>query len=208
MNTFRIESLRVTFKRKFFAGLFISIPIVITLFVVFTLFRFIDGILGPFFDMLLGRHFAGLGFVAAITVVFLLGVISTNVFGKKIMAYFENLFLHIPVFKSIYTGLKQLVDAFSPENRSAFKKFVIVEYPRPGVFAFGFLTKECTVRSEGRTRNLKAIYIPTNNLYLGEVVLFEDDSITYTAIPIEEGVRIILSGGIAMPSTITGSDKG
>lgn len=208
MNTFRIESLRVTFKRKFVAGLFISIPIVITLFVVFTLFRFVDGILGPFFDMILGRHFAGLGFAAAIVVVFLLGVISTNVFGKKIMAYFEALFLHIPVFKGIYTGLKQLVDAFTPENRSAFKKFVIVEYPRPGVYSFGFLTRECTVRSDGRERKLKAIYIPTNNLYLGEVVLFEDQSIMYTAIPIEEGIRIILSGGIATPSTITESAKG
>lgn len=207
MNTFRIESLRVTFKRKFVAGLFISIPVVITLFVVFTLFRFIDGILGPFFDMMLGTHIAGLGFIAAVVVVFLLGAISTNVFGKKIMAYLEGAFLHIPVFKSIYTGLKQLVDAFSPENRSAFKKFVIVEYPRPGVYSFGFLTRECTVCSNGCDKKLKAVYIPTNNLYLGEVVLFGDESITYTAIPIEEGIRIILSGGIATPSTITESGK-
>ena len=196
------ESIRLTFKRKFLAGLIITIPVVFTILVLFSLFKFVDGILSPFFDALLGHHIAGLGFVAAIGIVFLIGIISTNVFGKKLLGRVEKIFLHIPVFKSIYTAIKQLVDAFSPEDNSSFKKFVIVEYPRAGAYAFGFLTKECAVQSGGREVCLKAIYIPTNNLYLGEVVLLNDESIIYTDIPIEEGIRIILSGGIAAPSKI------
>jgi uncharacterized membrane protein len=203
-----IESIRVTFRRKFLAGLVISIPVVISLFVVVSLFKFVDGILGPFFDMILGKRYAGLGFIAAIGIVFLLGIISTNVFGKKVLGYVEKLFLHLPVFKSIYTAFKQLVDAFSPDNKSAFKKFVIVEYPRQGAYAFGFLTKECIVSLRDQETALKAVYVPTNNLYLGEIVLMEDKSIIYTSIPIEDGIRIILSGGIAAPSKITQTDGG
>ena len=200
------ESIRITFKRKFLAGLVITVPVVFTILLLFNLFKFVDGILSPFFDAFLNRHIAGLGFIAAIGIVFLIGIISTNVFGKKILGALERIFLHIPVFKSIYTAIKQLVDAFSPENNTSFKKFVIAEYPRPGAYAFGFLTKECVVRSEGRDACMKAVYIPTNNLYLGEVVLLNDSSIIYTDIPIEEGIRIILSGGIAAPSKITESE--
>lgn len=199
------ESIQITFRRKFLAGLVITIPAVFTILVLFSLFRFVDGMMSPFFDALLGRHISGLGFVAAVVSIFLVGIISTNVFGKKMLGFVERIFLHIPVFKSIYTAIKQLVDAFSPENTSSFKKFVIAEYPRPGAYAFGFLTKECSVLSDGKETNLKAVYIPTNNLYLGEVVLFDDKNIIYTDIPIEDGIKIILSGGIAAPSRIVES---
>ena len=152
-------------------------------------------------------HIAGLGFITAIGIVFLIGIISTNVFGKKLLYLMEKIFLNIPVFKSIYTAIKQLVDAFSPENNSAFKRFVICRSPRPGAYAFGFMTKECTIQSEGRDICMKAVYIPTNNLYLGDIVLFDDRSIIFTDIQIEEGIRIILSGGIAAPSLITESPE-
>ncbi len=200
-----VESIRVTFKRKFLAGLIVTVPVVFTVLVLAGLFKFVDGILSPFFDLLLGVHIAGLGFITAIGIVFLIGIISTNVFGKKLLDLVEKIFLNIPVFKSIYTAIKQLVDAFSPESNSAFKRFVMVEYPRSGVYAFGFMTKECTIQSAGRDLCMKAVYIPTNNLYLGDIVLLDDRSIIYTDIPIEDGIRIILSGGIAAPSFITES---
>lgn len=197
-----IDSLRFSFKRKFLAGLIVTVPAAITLFVIFSLFRFIDGILGPLFDVFTGRHIAGLGFVGAVAIIFLIGVVSTNVFGKRLLGFVEKIFLNMPVVKSIYTAIKQLVDAFSPENTCSFKRFVIAEYPRPGAYAFGFLTKECVVHSHEKSTDLKAVYIPTNNLYLGEIVLLDEQSLTYTDIPIEDGIRIILSGGIAAPSTI------
>lgn len=201
------ESIHITFKRKFLAGLFITIPVAITIFVFVGLFRFVDGILAPFFDMFLDKHIAGLGFVSAVVIVFFIGIISTNMFGKKILGYVEKVFLNIPVFKSVYTSIKQLVDAFSPESKSSFKKFVIAEYPRAGAYAFGFLTKECMIRSHETDTHLKAVYIPTNNLYLGEIVLLDEKSLIYTDISIEEGIRIILSGGIAAPSRIIESSK-
>ena len=197
-------SIRSTVKRRFLAGLVVVVPGIITISAIVWLFRFVDGFLGPLYDSILGYHTAGLGFLSAVAHIFIVGVISTNVFGKKVIGLMEQMFLKIPVFKGFYTAVKQLVDAFSPEDKSSFKEFVMVEYPRPGTFAFGFLTKECRIKSEksGYESCLRAVYIPTNNLYLGEIVLFREGDVFYTDISIEEGIKIILSGGIAAPAKI------
>jgi uncharacterized membrane protein len=199
-------SIRVTFKRKFFAGLFVLIPAVITFLVIAWFFRFVDSFLEPLYFQILGYHFPGIGFISAIIIIFLVGIVSTNVFGKRIIDSFELLLLKIPVLKGIYTSVKQLVEAFSPESKvSSFKKFIIVEYPRPGVYSYGFLTKDCVIKREkgGRESCLKAVYIPTNLIYFGDIVLFPDEYIFFTDIPIEEGIKVILSGGIATPSKIS-----
>lgn len=198
-------SIRATFKRRFFAGLLVSVPIIFTLLIITWFFQFVDGLLGSFYDDFLNYHIPGLGFISAIVLIFIVGVISTNVFGRKVIESFEKIMLHIPIFKSIYTAIKQLVDAFSPESKgSSFKRFVIVEYPRQGVYSFGFLTKEYTIRKgkDGNEQSLRAVYIPTNHLYFGEIALFGEKDVFYTDIPIEEGVKIILSGGIAAPERI------
>ncbi len=196
---------RTILKRKFLAGLVVLVPLILTVKVIIWFFRFVDDQLGFMFDRMLNAHVWGLGFVSAVAIVFIVGIISTNVIGKRMIGGMEALLLRIPVFKGIYTGLKQLANAFSPENTSSFKKFVIVEYPRSGSFAFGFLTKECTLKAGASEQEscLRAVYIPTNNLYLGEVVLFRGEDVFYTDIPIDEGIKIILSGGIATPPRIT-----
>ena len=198
-------SIRLTFKRKFIAGLVVTIPVAISIFIFIQLFRVVDGFLSPIYDYIFGKHIAGLGFLTAIVLIFVVGIISTNVLGKKILAQIEKfLFLKIPVFKSLYSSLKQLIDAFSPENKSSFQKFVIVEYPRKGSYVFGFQTKVCTLKDGINEKNLFAVYIPTNNLYLGEVVLFEPNYVIHTDIPVQQGVKIILSSGIASPEIIRG----
>jgi len=199
--------IRTILKRRFLAGLVVLIPVILTVKVIVWFFMFVDDQLGFLFDKLFDAHIYGLGFLSAVIIVFLAGVISTNVFGKWTIGVMDKLFLKIPVFKGIYTGLKQLATAFSPDNSSSFKKFVIVEYPRSGSFAFGFLTKECTLRSKKDDQEtcLTAVYIPTNNLYLGEVILFKDQDVFSTDIPIEEGIKIIMSGGIATPPRIVES---
>lgn len=199
------STVSATFKRKFIAGLFVSIPAIITMLVIGKFVAFVDSLLEPFFFQILGYHAPGLGFISAIVLIFIVGIISTNVFGKKMIGMFENVFLKLPVFKGFYTAVKQLVDAFSPQSKnSSFKKFVIIEYPRPGMYAFGFLTKESTVLagSSNRETCLRAVYVPTNNLYLGEIVLVCDNDLFYTDIAIDEGIKIILSGGIAAPNRI------
>lgn len=202
MNT----SIRATFKRRFFAGLFVLIPLIITIFLLAWFFIIIDGLMEPVYFKILGYHVPGLGFISAIVLIFIVGAISTNVFGRKVITYAENIILKIPFLKGLYTAIKQIVDAFSPDSKSSsFKKFVIVEYPRPGVFAFGFLTNECMLKKEEDEQGsfLRVVYIPTNLIYFGEIALFRDKEVYNTNIPIDEGIKIILSGGIATPQMIS-----
>ena len=199
-------SIRATFRRRFLAGLLISIPTIITFLVLGWFFKFVDGLLEPLYFQILGYHVPGLGFISAVLLIFVVGIISTNVIGRRFIESIEHIILKIPGFKGIYTAVKQLVDAFSPESKvSSFKQFVVVEYPRPGVYAYGFLTKECVMKTERDNQeiSLKAVYIPTNLIYFGDIALFRDEHIFFTDIPIEDGIKIILSGGITTPSKIT-----
>ncbi|MDA8088258.1 MAG: DUF502 domain-containing protein [Nitrospiraceae bacterium] len=192
-------SVRATFKRKFIAGIIVSIPALVSILAIVWVFKTIDNFLSPVYEGIFHHHIYGAGFLSAVCIIFMLGIISTNVIGKKVIRAIERSLMNIPVLKSVYSPIKSVMDSFS--NSASFKKFVIIEYPRKGAFAFGFLTKEHAVKmhGDGSTQELAAVYIPTNNLYLGEVALFRPEDIFYTGIPVEDGVKIVLSGGIATP---------
>jgi len=202
-----MSSFKATFKQKFIAGLIVSIPAMVTVFLIIWLFGFIDGFLSPIYDRLFGRHISGMGFVTTITLIFLLGLIATNVIGKKVISAVEKPLLTLPILRSFYAPLKSIVDAFY--TSSSFKQFVIVEFPRLGVYAFGFLTKENTVRycADGSCQNLMAVYIPTNHLYFGEIALFDPKDVFYTDMSVEDGIKIVLSGGIATPAMLKEGKK-
>ncbi len=200
--------IKKTIKARFLTGLFVTFPLALSVIAIIWLFELLDGILGHIIYRVLGHSYTGLGFILSGLGIYVVGVLATTVFGKRIIASTERTVLRIPVFKSFYSTFKQLGDAFSPDNRSAFKKFVIVEYPRPGVNCFGFLTKECVIKSDGQEECYNTVYIPTNNLYLGDVRLFKKDEVIVTGLSIEEGIKILLSAGIAAPNVIVKNHNG
>jgi len=200
--------LKKTFKRKLITGLIVTFPLVLTFYVVKLLFEIIDGIFGPTLAQLFGRPVPGLGLVIALVLVFVVGAFATTVFGQKFIEWNERRLLSIPVIKSFYLTFKQLGDAFSPKNKAAFKKFVLVEYPGRGIHSFGFLTKECVIKNDrGLEECYMTVYVPTNHLYLGEIGLFRREEVIMTDLSIEDGIRIILSAGIAAPSVIKRSTQ-
>jgi uncharacterized membrane protein len=110
--------------------------------------------------------------------------------------------MRAPVVKNIYPTIKQLVEAFHTSSGSSFKKVVLVEYPKGGTLAVGFLTSEVTLKGMAQAQRLVSVYLPTNNLYLGNVALFKEEDLIVTNFTIEEGLKIVLSGGMAFPPTI------
>jgi len=191
-------------RKTFFAGLVVLVPIVITALALYWLFLALDDFVRPLLSHLLGKDIIGLGIVTEIVLIFLVGLLTTNVFGSRILRFFQNLLMHLPVVKSLYSTIKHLVEAFSPNSQTSFKRVVLVEFPQKGIFSLGFLTSEVTMhRSEGETQ-LFSVYLPTNNLYLGQVALFKAEEVIFTGFPIEEGLKIILSGGSTFPPSIQG----
>jgi uncharacterized membrane protein len=190
-------------KRTFFTGLVVVVPILITAFALYWLFNLLDGFLNPIIPQILGRQIPGLGLLTEIVIIFLVGVVATNVLGSRILNWFQDLLMRAPVVKNIYPTIKQLVEAFHPSSGSSFKKVVLVEYPKMGTYAVGFLTSEVSIKGDARNQRLYSVYLPTNNLYLGNVALFKEEDLIVTNFTIEEGLKIVLSGGTAFPPTIS-----
>jgi uncharacterized membrane protein len=188
-------------RRRFIAGFFVTVPLIISVAALVWIFQIIDGFMGPVYTRLIGREVPGLGLLTTAAVVLGVGVLTTNVIGRRLLQTAESYLLRIPVFRTIYSPVKQLLDAFSPESTGGLKRVVLVE-ARDGRQVFGFLTKEFTMDGDGGVERMIAVYVPTNNLYLGDVQIFPAAAARYPDLTVEEGVRVILTGGMAMASRV------
>lgn len=196
-------------RRRFLAGFFVMVPLVVSVAALVWIFRLIDGLVGPSYVVWLGRDVPGLGLVITALLVLLVGILATNVIGKRILQRAESYLLRVPVFRTIYAPVKQLVVAFSPDNEYGFKRVVLVEDAARG-FLMGFLTKEFTMDRGAGPEPMVAVYVPTNHLYLGDVIICDRDKASYPDITVEQGIRIFLTGGMALPGRIrarAGTDR-
>ena len=187
-------------RRRFITGFFVAVPLIISVAALLWVFQLIDDLSGPVYDRLLGRHVAGLGVATTAAFVLLVGVVASNVLGKRLLARGESYLARIPVFRTIYSPVKQLLAAFSPGQRVGAEAGGDGAPTRRGAARLGFLTKEFEVdRGPGVGRQAyAAVYVPTNNLYLGDVFVYRRDALLFPEISVEEGVRVFLTGGMAM----------
>lgn len=188
-------------RRSFIAGFFVTVPLVISIAAFVWIFRLIDGFVGPFYAAWFNRTVPGLGILTTALFVLLVGAVATNVIGKRLLQKAEGYLLRVPVFRTIYAPVKQLIVAFSPDNEHGFKRVVLVEEPGGG-FVLGFLTREFTVDRGRGPEPLVAVYVPTNHLYLGDVLVCARDSASFPDITVEQAIRIFLTGGMALSGRI------
>jgi len=186
-------------RRSFIAGFFVTVPLFISVAAFIWIFNIVDGLTTPFYDRILGRRIPGLGIATTAVAIMLVGAFATNVIGRRVLQRGEEWLLRVPVFRTIYAPVKQLIVAFSPDNASGFKRVVMIEDPKRGGYVLGFLTREFTVDRGRGPEALLAVYVPTNHLYLGDIVLCERDRATFPDITVEDGIRIFLTGGMALP---------
>jgi uncharacterized membrane protein len=189
------------FRRSFVAGFFVTVPLFISVAAFIWIFNVVDGLTTPLYDRVLGRRIPGLGTASTALVILLVGTVARNVFGRRILSRGEEWLLKVPVFRTIYAPVKQLIAAFSPDNESGFKRVVMIEDPRRG-YALGFQTREFTIDRGRGPEFLLAVYVPTNNLYLGDIVIVERDRATFPDITVEDGIKIFLTGGMALPPRV------
>ncbi len=185
-------------RRNFIAGFFVTVPLVISVAALVWIFRFIDGLVRPVYDAWLPWQVPGLGLLTTALVVLLVGIFATNVIGKRVLQRAESYLTRVPVFRTIYAPVKQLVVAFSPDNEYGFKRVALIEDAARGQ-SLGFLTKEFTIDRGRGPETLLAVYVPTNHLYLGDVVICSPERVVFPEITVEQGIRIFLTGGMAMP---------
>jgi uncharacterized membrane protein len=194
-------------RTKIFAGILVILPLGITFLVLKFVFNTLDSILAPLVpevDIYLFRRsvpLPGLGILAFFVLLYLIGLITTNVLGRKLIHWTDKLFTYIPVVKNIYTSSKQLTDAFSTTKKGSFRQAVFVEFPQEGNFTLGFVTNELTDLEDQRK---VTVFVPTGFAPPAGFLLFlPKEKILPSQLTIEEAIKTIMSVGIVAPHRLT-----
>eukprot|EP00245_Coleochaete_scutata_P014315 TRINITY_DN6050_c0_g1_i1.p1 TRINITY_DN6050_c0_g1~~TRINITY_DN6050_c0_g1_i1.p1 ORF type:complete len:294 (-),score=37.13 TRINITY_DN6050_c0_g1_i1:426-1307(-) len=215
-------------SRKFMSGCVILFPIAITFYITYWFIMFFDGFFSPIYRSF-GVDIIGLGFVTSIVFIFFVGILVSSWIGASILWTGEWLIKRMPLVKHIYSATKQVGQAISPgdvvsqveqrlaapsygaiehgngrnQNSQAFKEVAIIRHPRHGEYAFGFITSSLTLAHESGEEELCSVYVPTNHLYIGDIILMNLNDIMRPNLSVREGIEIVVSGGMTMPSHIT-----
>ena len=201
------------FKRRirnvFLAGLLITLPITLTVFILIFLFKSLDTLSPVFTHWLIllgapipeGYRIPFLGVVMTFIIVFLVGAVTTNIFGKKILNLWEGVVEKIPFVRRIYKGTKQVVSSFATMETKSFTKVVLIEFPRRGAHAIAFVTGETKGELKRLTSdNHMKIFIPTTpNPTSGFIVFTDPSEYIELNMTVEEGIKYVVSGGIVSP---------
>jgi uncharacterized membrane protein len=196
-------------KNTFLAGLFVIVPLVVSVALLLWFFQKADNLFSPLVDGVVRKispgidHIPGTGILTGLVIILVIGFFARNVVGERVLAALDKFINRIPWYRTIYSTVKQLTDAFSPDNTRSVKDVVLVDYPREGSQAIGFLTG--TVEREGKI--LAAVFVPTNHIYFGDVLFIPDEDVTRLNMPVEQAVRILVSGGIAAPERFLPREK-
>ena len=201
-----LSKIKRRIRNVFITGLLITLPVAITFFILKFLFLNLDA-LSPVFTKLLitvgapipeGYRIPFLGFAMTFLIILLAGMLTTNIFGKKLLYLGEAIVAKIPFVRSIYRGTKQVVVSFANADTDSFKKVVLIEFPRKGLHAIGFVTGETRDEVQEHTADqVINVFVPTTpNPTSGFLIFAPKDEVQEIAMSIEDGIKYVVSGGI------------
>ena len=200
------RSLIVTLRRQFTTGLIILIPLIITIFLLIWLFRMLDGILGRYFAHLFGAYVHGVGFVSLFLLIWLVGLLGRTYLGGKLNRLKDMIIERIPMVGSLFSSIKQVSDGLLEMDASNFEQVVMIEYPRRGLYAIGFITSRSSASvtdqgSPSEIHRMVHVFVPTvPNPTSGYLLLIPENEIKLLALSVEDALKVVLSLGVIHPS--------
>lgn len=205
-----VSGVRRRVRELFVVGLAVVLPLLVTYLLLRFLFEALDGLLDPMIQGILGRRIPGLGFLATVAIIFLIGALTTNIIGRKLVAMTEGLLLRIPLVKNVYGASKQLFDAITLPGRGAFRQVVMLEYPRSGLYALGFITAtQASGFQDLVGEQTVNVFIPTApNPTSGFFLVVPERSVIPVPISVEEALKMIVSGGLIVPPALQARREG
>ena len=190
-------------RAQFGIGIVAVVPIGATIWILYWIFIAIDNALQPLIKVIWGHTVTGIGFVITIVLIYLVGVIASNVVGKRLIRYGESTLPWVPVVRQLYTGIKQILESFTAPRGTGFMQVVLVEFPRKGMKVIGFVTNEL---GHEPGKKLLTVYIPTSpNPTSGYLEVMGEDEVIRTDISVEHALRMVVSAGRVSTKEI--SDK-
>jgi len=198
-------------QSRIIAGIFIVIPLAVTMWLVFISFNLITKWSEPIMDQLhlsnLENKFwfelaiRGFSIIVTLTFLFIVGQIAKWTLGRRLMDAFEKGILEIPVLSTIYSTAKQVVDAIKGGN-GMFRQVVLIEFPRKGLYTIGFLTNENKGRnefSEKTGKNLISVFMPFAPPTSGYIIFIPKEDCIFLEMSVSDGMKLVISGGVAAP---------
>jgi len=180
-------------RTQFGTGILIVVPIGVTILILVWIFVTLDNILQPIIRSIWGRTVPGVGFGVTIVLIYLAGVIASNIIGRRVIHYGESLLVKVPVVRQLYAGIKQILEGFSKPGKTGFMQVVLVEFPKEGMRAIGFITNESYGKSGERLLN---VFIPTSpNPTSGFLEIVTEDKIIRTNISVDDALKMVVSAG-------------
>ena len=193
-------------RKAFLTGLLLVLPSAVTIYFLWVGLKWVDGLLIKPLNALFGIQIPGLGLILLFIFITLVGVLGTNFLVKKLWAYYERLARRIPLVGSIYGTVKQLTETLSSKDKLVFRSVVMVEYPRTGVYATGFLLGEPL---GGLPDNFREVFVPTvPNPTSGFLVNFLEKDLIYLDLSVEDALKYFVSIGVVKPDKNRGKKEG
>lgn len=187
-------------RARLITGVLVALPLVITLFFARFLFNLLDRWSYPISERLVGHPIPGAGAVLAILLVFFLGVLAHNVFGRRVLRFGEAIIARVPLLNSVYMGSREVTRAFSSDRTKSFRRVVLIPYPVEGAWAVAFVTAEFHTSSPQGQMPMISVFMPsTPNPTTGFYMIYPEHMVRDTELTVEEAARMVISGGILAP---------
>ncbi|MBT4483259.1 MAG: DUF502 domain-containing protein [Candidatus Latescibacteria bacterium] len=194
-------------RNYFTTGLLVLTPTFVTIWILVKTFRWFDNILGRWYTQLFEylnlrrTHIPGLGAITLFVLIALIGFLARLYVGRKLFAIWEKAINNVPLINRIYLALRQLSDSFAKGGAIIFKRPVIIEYPRHGVFSIGFVTRDCgPAFCKLIGENVSSIFIPTTpNPTSGVIIFVPQKDMIALDMTVEDAMKLIISAGVVTP---------
>lgn len=189
----------------FLRGLITLLPLLVTIWLLYFMFSFLDGILGNIISLFLGRSIPGLGFVVTIILIFLAGYFATHIFGVRLFKLGEELLYHVPIVKSIYSAAKQMNDVlFMQKSANEYRRACMLEYPRKGIWSVGFVTSDAAAEIEAKAKEklINVFIANTPTPATGFLIIVPAREVILLEMKIDEAFKYVVSGGVLQPSEL------
>ncbi|MEW6183737.1 MAG: DUF502 domain-containing protein [Bacillota bacterium] len=198
----RRKSIKRNLRNYFLTGMAVILPAAVTVYILWKIFGFVDGLIGGLVVRFLPFGIPGLGLVITVVLILSVGVLVTNVVGRRLLFYWESVVYRIPLANTLYRTAKEIVDTFSQEKKQVFREVVMVRFPHPESWAVGFLVGEVggIIRNAVGQELVKVLVPHVPVPMSGFLIFVPREDIVFLNIPVEDGLRMIVSTGIIEPN--------
>lgn len=199
-------SMRKSIRRYFITGLLVVVPLYLSVYVFLLIVGFMDSLLDflpPSFrpETYLPFHVPGMGIVATLVGIFVVGLLAANLLGRKLVDIGEKILAKIPFLWTVYKGTKQFMETFFARQREGFRRVVLIEYPRRGLYSIGFVTGKTMGEIQAKTEDkMLNLFIPTTpNPTSGYYIVIPEKDIIPLTMTVEDAFKIIMTAGMVVP---------